>query len=49
MNRRTVFMTPLPMCKKVYGEDAQLVLAREVTKTFETFLSGTATEILVDV
>ena len=32
--------------QKVYGEDAQLVLAREVTKTFETFLSGTASEIL---
>ena len=31
---------------KVYGDDAQLVLAREVTKTFETFLSGTATEVL---
>ncbi|WP_236037086.1 16S rRNA (cytidine(1402)-2'-O)-methyltransferase [Marinomonas vulgaris] len=31
---------------KVYGNDAQLVLAREVTKTFETFLSGTAEEIL---
>ncbi|MGJ8646836.1 MAG: 16S rRNA (cytidine(1402)-2'-O)-methyltransferase [Marinomonas colpomeniae] len=31
---------------KVYGDDAQLVLAREVTKTFETFLSGTAAEIL---
>jgi len=32
--------------QKVYGDDAQLVLAREVTKTFETFLSGTASEIL---
>ncbi|MFT2098775.1 16S rRNA (cytidine(1402)-2'-O)-methyltransferase [Marinomonas sp. 2405UD66-6] len=32
--------------QKVYGEDAQLVLAREVTKTFETFLSGTAEEVL---
>ena len=32
--------------QKVYGDDAQLVLAREVTKTFETFLTGTATEIL---
>ncbi|TYL48046.1 16S rRNA (cytidine(1402)-2'-O)-methyltransferase [Marinomonas sp. IMCC 4694] len=32
--------------QKVYGDDAQLVLAREVTKTFETFLSGTAQEIL---
>ncbi|WP_133011174.1 16S rRNA (cytidine(1402)-2'-O)-methyltransferase [Marinomonas flavescens] len=30
----------------VYGDDARLVLAREVTKTFETFLSGTAAEIL---
>lgn len=32
--------------QKVYGNDAQLVLAREVTKTFETFMSGTAQEIL---
>lgn len=32
--------------QQVYGDDAQLVLAREVTKTFETFLSGTASEIL---
>ncbi|MCV2403037.1 16S rRNA (cytidine(1402)-2'-O)-methyltransferase [Marinomonas sp. C2222] len=32
--------------EKVYGDTAQLVLAREVTKTFETFLSGTASEIL---
>ncbi|MGR0279583.1 16S rRNA (cytidine(1402)-2'-O)-methyltransferase [Marinomonas dokdonensis] len=31
---------------KVYGDSARLVLAREVTKTFETFLSGTAEEIL---
>jgi len=39
-----------PRCAKVYGEDAQLVLAREVTKTFETFLSGTANlKFLVDV
>lgn len=32
--------------QKIYGDHAQLVLAREVTKTFETFLSGTASEIL---
>ncbi len=32
--------------QKVYGDDAELVLAREITKTFETFLSGTAAEIL---
>ncbi|MFT2109806.1 16S rRNA (cytidine(1402)-2'-O)-methyltransferase [Marinomonas sp. 2405UD68-3] len=30
----------------VYGDSAKLVLAREITKTFETFLSGTASEIL---
>lgn len=30
----------------VYGEEANLVLAREVTKTFETFLTGTPSEIL---
>ncbi|MCL1143558.1 16S rRNA (cytidine(1402)-2'-O)-methyltransferase [Shewanella gaetbuli] len=31
---------------KVFGEDRQMVMAREVTKTFETFLSGTAAEVL---
>jgi 16S rRNA (cytidine1402-2'-O)-methyltransferase len=31
---------------QVLGEDRQMVMAREVTKTFETFLSGTALEIL---
>ncbi len=30
----------------VYGDSANLVLAREITKTFETFLMGTAAEIL---
>lgn len=30
----------------VFGSKAKLVLAREITKTFETFLSGTAEEIL---
>lgn len=30
----------------VYGAGAQLVLGREITKTFETFLSGNAEEIL---
>ena len=28
------------------GEDYPLVLAKEITKTFETFFSGTATELL---
>jgi len=32
-------MTPLPMCKKFTGEVPQFGSAREVTKTFETFLS----------
>ncbi|QIR15824.1 16S rRNA (cytidine(1402)-2'-O)-methyltransferase [Shewanella aestuarii] len=31
---------------KALGEDRQIVMAREVTKTFETFLSGTAAEVL---
>lgn len=31
---------------QVLGEDRQVVMAREVTKTFETFLSGTAAEVL---
>ncbi|RPA58715.1 16S rRNA (cytidine(1402)-2'-O)-methyltransferase [Shewanella frigidimarina] len=30
----------------VLGADRQVVMAREVTKTFETFLSGTAAEVL---
>ncbi|WP_394129281.1 16S rRNA (cytidine(1402)-2'-O)-methyltransferase [Shewanella maritima] len=30
----------------VLGEQRQVVMARELTKTFETFLSGTATEVL---
>ncbi|SQH74862.1 putative methyltransferase [Shewanella benthica] len=28
------------------GEDRQIVMAREITKTFETFLSGTVAEVL---
>ena len=32
--------------KTVFGDSAKLVLAREITKAFETFLSGTAAEIL---
>ncbi|MCL2916254.1 16S rRNA (cytidine(1402)-2'-O)-methyltransferase [Shewanella corallii] len=31
---------------KVLGEDRQIVMAREVTKTFETFLTGGAAEVL---
>ncbi|WP_025821191.1 16S rRNA (cytidine(1402)-2'-O)-methyltransferase [Shewanella marina] len=31
---------------KALGEDRKIVMAREVTKTFETFLSGTAAEVL---
>lgn len=31
---------------EVFGQTAKLVLAREITKTFETFLSGSAEEIL---
>ncbi|WP_191603091.1 16S rRNA (cytidine(1402)-2'-O)-methyltransferase [Marinomonas algicola] len=31
---------------EVFGSSAKLVLAREITKTFETFLSGSADEIL---
>ncbi|RBO82693.1 MULTISPECIES: 16S rRNA (cytidine(1402)-2'-O)-methyltransferase [Marinomonas] len=30
----------------VYGDQANLVLAREITKTFETFLSGSPSQIL---
>lgn len=33
----------------VFGEDRQLVLAREISKTFETFLSGTAADVLAQV
>ncbi|WP_298775556.1 16S rRNA (cytidine(1402)-2'-O)-methyltransferase [uncultured Shewanella sp.] len=33
----------------VLGEDRQVVMAREVTKVFETFLSGTAAEVLAQV
>ncbi len=33
----------------VFGETRELVLARELTKTFETFLSGTAAEVLAQV
>lgn len=32
--------------QSVYGDQANLVLARELTKTFETFLSGTPLQIL---
>ena len=31
---------------QVLGDDRQVVMAREVTKTFETFLTGTAAEVL---
>ena len=31
---------------QVFGEDRQIVMAREVTKTFETFLTGTAAQVL---
>ena len=31
---------------RVLGEDRQIVMAREVTKTFETFLTGGAAEVL---
>lgn len=31
---------------QVLGEDRQIVMAREVTKTFETFLTGSAAEVL---
>ncbi|GAB3476179.1 16S rRNA (cytidine(1402)-2'-O)-methyltransferase [Marinomonas epiphytica] len=31
---------------KVYGDRVQVVIGREVTKTFETFLSGTPSELL---
>lgn len=31
---------------EVLGEDTTVVLAKEITKTFETFYSGTATELL---
>ncbi|MCL1039420.1 16S rRNA (cytidine(1402)-2'-O)-methyltransferase [Shewanella submarina] len=31
---------------RVLGEDRQIVMAREVTKTFETFLTGAAAEVL---
>ncbi|MGI2260598.1 16S rRNA (cytidine(1402)-2'-O)-methyltransferase [Shewanella sp. GXUN23E] len=34
---------------QVFGEDRQIVMAREVTKTFETFLTGTAAEVLARV
>ena len=34
---------------KVFGEDRTIVMAREVTKTFETFLCGTAAEVLATV
>ncbi|WP_299006308.1 16S rRNA (cytidine(1402)-2'-O)-methyltransferase [uncultured Shewanella sp.] len=33
----------------VLGDDRQVVMAREVTKVFETFLSGTAAEVLAQV
>jgi 16S rRNA (cytidine1402-2'-O)-methyltransferase len=32
---------------EVLGKDTQVVLAKEITKTFETFYSGSATELLV--
>ncbi len=31
---------------RVLGDDRQIVMAREVTKTFETFLTGSAAEVL---
>ena len=31
---------------QVFGDDRQIVMAREVTKTFETFLTGSAAEVL---
>ncbi|BDM66026.1 ribosomal RNA small subunit methyltransferase I [Shewanella sp. NFH-SH190041] len=34
---------------QVLGADRQIVMAREVTKTFETFLTGTAAEVLARV
>ena len=40
---RTVSKPPLPTWRP--SSRTQLTLAREVTKTFETFLSGTVTEI----
>lgn len=33
----------------VFGEDRELVIGREISKTFETFLSGTAKEVLARV
>ncbi|WP_372873092.1 16S rRNA (cytidine(1402)-2'-O)-methyltransferase [Shewanella sp.] len=33
----------------VFGADRQMVMARELSKTFETFLSGTAAEVLAKV
>ncbi|MCF1426746.1 MAG: 16S rRNA (cytidine(1402)-2'-O)-methyltransferase [Shewanella sp.] len=31
---------------RVFGQERQIVMARELTKTFETFLTGTAAEVL---
>lgn len=36
------------MCE-VLGEDRQIAMARELTKTFETFLTGTAADVLAKV
>lgn len=34
---------------QVFGDDRQIVMAREITKTFETFLTGTVAEVLAQV
>lgn len=34
---------------EVFGEERQMVLAREISKTFETFLSGTLSKVLAQV
>lgn len=39
----------LAAMSEVFGADRELVLARELTKTFETLISGTATEVLAAV
>lgn len=36
-------------CAEVFGGDREAVLGREISKTFETFLQGTLTELLVQV
>ena len=36
----------LEICKEVFGEQTNIVLARELTKKFEEFIRGTIKEVL---